>query len=69
MLEIRLLFGDYLFSFFPLLGICSATVTSTTWAATITSVEITIASISQELTVWETMSKNLSDKVMEAYCT
>ena len=69
MLEIRLLFGNHLFLFFPLLGICSATVTSTTWAATITSVEITIASISQELTGWETMSKNLSDKVMEAYCT
>ena len=69
MSEIRLLFGNYFFFFFPLLGICSATVTSTTWAATITSVEITIASISQELTVLETMANILSDKVMEAYCT
>ena len=69
MLEIRLLFGNYFFFYFPLLGICSATVTSTTWAATITTVEITIASISQELTVLETMANNLSDKVMEAYCT
>ena len=69
MLEIRLLFCNFFFFFFPLLGICSATVTSTTWAATITTVEITIASISQELTVLETMANNLSDKVMEAYCT
>ena len=50
------------------LGICSATVTTTTWAATAATVETTIAGIELELTGLEKIASTVKEKFMAEYC-
>jgi len=53
---------------FGCLGICSATVTSSTWAATVATVEATIATAEEELSGLDTLANGLTAKMMEEYC-
>ena len=54
---------------FLLLGICSAAVTSSTWAGVLTAVEATIATTSAKLSGLENTGNTVMEKVMEHYCT
>ena len=54
---------------FWLLGICSATVTSATWAGVVTTVETTISETSAKLSGLENTGNAAMEKFMEHYCT
>ena len=49
-------------------GICSAAVTSSTWAATLATVETTIATATSELSGLDALANGLTTKMMEEYC-
>ena len=54
---------------FWLLGICSATVTSSTWIGVTAAVEVTISETSAKLSGLESTGNAVMEKVMEHYCT
>ena len=54
---------------FCLLGICSATVTSSTWIGVTAAVEGTISETSAKLSGLENLGNVVMEKVMEHYCT
>ena len=49
-------------------GICSAAVTSSTWAATLATVETTIATATSELEGLDALANGLTGKMMDHYC-
>ena len=49
-------------------GICSAAVTSSTWAATLASVETSIATATSELEGLDALANGLTGKMMDHYC-
>ena len=49
-------------------GICSAAVTSSTWAATLATVETTIATATSELSGLDALANGLTGKMMDHYC-
>jgi hypothetical protein len=53
---------------FHLPGFCSAAVTSSTWAATLATVETTIATATSELSGLDALSNELTGKMMDHYC-
>ena len=54
---------------FWLLGICSATLTSSTWGGVLAAVEGTISETSAKLSGLEITGNAVMEKVMEHYCT